>query len=91
MWIAAIWLLSMCSMTAPLSIIDGVGHAMLGLVISVLDGVVARIGLSILLGGILGLQGYWLGNALAGFVSTIMAGVYYASGRWKDRQPLLQK
>jgi putative MATE family efflux protein len=91
MQIAAVWLLSMCSMTAPLSIIDGVGHSMLGLVISVLDGVVARIGLSILLGGILGLQGYWLGNALAGFVSTIMAGVYYASGRWKDRQPLLQK
>jgi Na+-driven multidrug efflux pump len=64
---------------------------MLGLVISVLDGVVARIGLSILLGNLMGLQGYWLGNALAGFVSTVMAGAYYASGRWKNRQPLLQK
>jgi Na+-driven multidrug efflux pump len=89
--IAVVWVLSMCSMTAPLSVVDGVGHSMLGLVISILDGVVARIGLCILLGKALGMQGYWLGNAAAGFVSTILAGVYYLSGRWQKRQPLLKK
>jgi hypothetical protein len=37
------------------------------------------------------MQGYWLGNAAAGFVSTILAGAYYLSGRWQKRQPLLKK
>ena len=72
MVIAAVWVLSVCTMTAPYSVVDGVGNAMLGLVISVLDGVVARIGLCILLGNTMGLSGFWLGNALAGFVTTIM-------------------
>lgn len=89
MWIAVVWVLSICSMTAPYSVVDGVGHAMLGLVICIMDGVVARIGLCILLGHVMGLEGFWLGNALAGFVSTIMAGGYYYSGRWSKRQPLL--
>lgn len=89
--IAAVWLLSMFSMTAPYCVVDGVGAAMLGLVISIMDGVVARIGLCILLGRFMGLEGYWLGNALAGFVTTIMAGAYYYSGRWKKRQPLLEQ
>lgn len=89
MKIAVVWLLSMCSMTAPYCVLDGVGNAMLGLATCIMDGVVARIGLCILLGNIMGLEGYWLGNALAGFVTTLMAGVYYYSGRWKNRQPLL--
>ena len=89
--IAAVWLLSMFTMTAPFCVVDGVGAAMLGLVISVLDGVVARIGLCIILGNTMGLEGFWLGNALAGFVTTIIAGGYYLSGRWKKRQPLLEK
>lgn len=91
MVIAAVWVLSICTMTAPYSVVDGVGNAMLGLVISVLDGVVARIGLCILLGNTMGLSGFWLGNALAGFVTTIMAGVYYYSGAWKNRQLLLKR
>ena len=91
MVIAAVWVLSICTMTAPYSVVDGVGNAMLGLVISVLDGVVARIGLCIILGNTMGLSGFWLGNALAGFVTTIMAGVYYYSGAWKKRQLLLKR
>lgn len=91
MVIAVVWVASIATMTAPYSVVDGVGHAMLGLVISLMDGVIARIGLCVILGKVIGLEGYWLGNALAGFVSTLMAGGYYLSGRWKDRQPLLQK
>ena len=91
MVIAVVWLASMCTMTPPYAVIDGVGHAMLGLVISIMDGVVARIGLCILLGRFMGLHGFWLGNALAGFVTTIMAGAYYYSGRWKQRRLLLER
>ena len=91
MVMAVVWLAAMCTMTPPYAVIDGVGHAMLGLVISIMDGVVARIGLCILLGRFLGLHGFWLGNALAGFVTTLMAGVYYYSGRWKTRKLLLER
>ena len=56
--------------------------------LGLLDGVVARIGLSLLLGHFMGLYGFWLGSGLAGFVTTIAMGVYYLSGRWKDRDPV---
>lgn len=82
---AVIWLLALCSMCAPFALVEGVGYASFNLVVGLLDGVVARIGLSMLLGHFMGLTGFWLGNALAGFVTTICMGVYYLSGRWKDR------
>ncbi len=91
MHIAVVWILSMFSMTAPSAVVDGVGFALLGLVISLLDGVVARIGLCIILGSFMGLSGFWLGNALAGFVTTLIAGAYYLSGLWKKRKPLLEQ
>lgn len=90
MRIASVWVLSICTMTAPYAVVDGVGNALLGLIISILDGVVARIGLCVLLGGAIGLDGYWWGNALAGFVTTLMAGVYYYSGLWKKTQAAVE-
>ena len=87
--ISVVWLLSMCTMTAPYAVVDGVGAAIYGLIVSIADGVVARLGLCILLEHLMGLPGLWLGNALAGFVSTIMAGAYYYSGVWKKKKLLL--
>ena len=91
MKIAVLWLLSIATMTAPYCILDGVGAAMLGLVISLLDGVVGRIGLCLILGKVMGLEGFWMGNALAGFITTIIAGAYYYSGLWKKRDLLLKE
>ena len=82
---AVVWLLALCSMNAPYSLVSGVGFASFNLVVGLLDGVVARIGLSMLLGHFMGLTGFWLGNGLAGFVTTILMGIYYLSGRWKTR------
>ena len=55
------------------------------------DGVVARIGLCLLMANVLGmgLHGYWWGSALAGFVSTIAAWIYFFTGRWKTRKLLM--
>lgn len=75
----AFWLfLSFCLMTTSLGHINGVGFTTLNLIIAVLDGVVGRIGLSILLGHVLswGVEGFWWGNALAAFISVFMAGGY---------------
>ena len=85
---AVIWLLALCSMDAPFALVQGVGYASFNLVVGLLDGVVARIGLSMLLGHFMGLTGFWLGNGLAGFVTTITMGIYYLTGRWEKRDTI---
>ncbi len=82
---AVIWLLALCTMDAPFALVEGVGFASFNLIVGLLDGVVARIGLSMLLGHFMGLTGFWLGSGLAGFVTTIAMGIYYLTGRWKKR------
>ena len=85
----AFWLyLAFCLMSTPLGHINGVGFTSLNLVIALLDGVAARIGFSLLLGVTagMGLEGFWLGSALAGYVSVLLAGIYFFSGKWKTRK-----
>lgn len=90
MRIAVITYLSFALMEPFLALINGVGFASLNFIIALLDAVVARIGLSLLLANTfgMGLSGFWLGSALAGFVSVFMAGGYYLTGRWKKRKLL---
>ena len=85
---AVIWLLALCSMDAPFALVQGVGYASFNLVVGLLDGVVARIGLSMVLGHFMGLTGFWLGSGLAGFVTTIAMGIYYLTGRWEKRDTI---
>ena len=88
--ILVVMFLSFATMSPPLGLINGVGHVRLNFVIALADGVVARIGLSLLLAVTfgMGLHGYWWGSALAGFVSSIWGYAYYFSGRWQSRQVL---
>ena len=53
-----------------------------------LDGVICRIGLAMLMGLVLemGIMGFWLGNAFAGYVPFLIGGVYFLSGKWKTRK-----
>lgn len=87
---AIVWLLALCSMCAPFSLVEGIGFASFNLVIGLIDGVAARIGLSLVLGHFMGLTGFWLGSGLAGFVTTITMGIYYLTGRWQSRQTVSQ-
>ena len=82
--------LSFSLMSPVLGLINGVGFTLLNMIIAILDGVIARIGLSLLFGITMGmgLEGFWWGNALAGFVSVILAAVYFFSGRWQSRRLL---
>ncbi len=83
--------LTFALMSTPLGFINGVGHVNLNLVIAIVDGVVARIGLCILLSHVLdiGPYAYWWSNAIAGFVSVIWGWAYVFSGRWKNRRLLV--
>lgn len=74
-------------------LVNGIGYAGLSLVIGLLDGVVARVGLSLLFGLAMGMgiHGFWLGDALAGFVTAFLSAAYYYSGRWKTRKLLIEQ
>ena len=85
--------LTFALMGPPLGFINGVGHVTLNLLIALADGIVARIGLCLLLSSVLdiGPYAYWWANALAGFVSVIWGWLYYFSGRWKTRKLLTEQ
>lgn len=85
----AVWsYLFFALMSTSNGMINGVGNTMLNLGISVMDGVVARIGLSLLLGRHFGMWGYFAGYCLAGGVSVILGWIYVWSGAWKKRKLL---
>ena len=75
------------------SVINGIGFTSLSMAIGLLDSVVARISLSLLLGIVLGmgLNGFFLGHALAIWVTALMAFGYYLSGRWEHHKLAVQK
>ncbi len=67
------------------AIINGSGNYRINFATAVLDGIVLRIGLSVLFGLTLDMKylGFWLGDALAGFTPMFIGIVFYFSGRWK--------
>jgi len=72
--------------------IQGIGHARLNLILSLLDGVVLRIGLSWLFGIVLGMgfYGFVLGYGLAPYGCAIPGTIYFLSGKWKKRRTLAE-
>ena len=67
------------------SLINGSGRSKLNLAVAMIDGVIARVGLAALLGFFLGLNclGFWLGDALAGFMPMVIGLIFWLSGKWK--------
>ncbi len=67
------------------ALINGSGNNSMNFATAMLDGIILRIGLSVLFG--LGLRmeylGFWLGDACAGFTPFVIGLVFYFSGRWK--------
>ena len=75
--------------SASFSLINGSGRAKLNLAIAIIDGVISRMGLAALLGFALKLDcfGFWMGDALAGFMPLVIGGTFFLSGRWKESAP----
>ena len=46
---------------------------------------ISRVGIAALLGfGLkMGCEGFWYGDALAGFMPLVIGGCYYLSGKWR--------
>lgn len=72
--------------------IQGTGNTKLGMVLSLLDGVILRVGLSWLLGKALalGFYGYILGYSLAPFGCAIPGLIYFLAGKWEKRKALAE-
>ncbi|MCQ2531906.1 MAG: MATE family efflux transporter [Saccharofermentans sp.] len=73
--------------TFAFAIINGSGNSKLNLAVAIIDGIIGRIGLAYLLGWTfsMGPQGFWMGDAIAGFVPFIIGGTFYLSGKWKTK------
>lgn len=73
-----------------MAFINGVGVSRLAFITGIVDGLIARIGLSLLFGISLGMGigGFWLGSAIAGCTFMIVGLIYYAMGTWRKRKPL---
>lgn len=67
------------------AIINGSGNSKLNLLVAIVDGMIARISIAYILGWTLGMgpQGFWLGDAIAGFVPFLIGGTYFLTGKWK--------
>ena len=72
-------------------VINGVGDVPMSYLVGIMDGVVARIGVAILLAVAfnMGIYGYWYGSAGAGFVAALIGCIYYFSGKWKSHRLLI--
>ena len=79
---------------APMNtLINGSGNYPINFATAILDGLLLRIGLSLLFGLTLGMEymGFWLGDALAGFTPFWIGLVFYFSGKWKTRKYIIKK
>ncbi len=67
------------------ALINGSGNYKINFVTAILDGIVMRIGLSLLFGLALNMKhyGFWLGDAIAGFTPFLIGLVFYITGLWK--------
>ncbi len=84
-------MLGFATRATAMAFINGIGNSRLSFISGFIDGIIARIGLSLLLGISLGMgvRGFWLGSSLAGLVIGIIGVFYYCSGKWKTRDLLI--
>ncbi|MBQ2865179.1 MAG: MATE family efflux transporter [Clostridia bacterium] len=71
---------------APMnSLINGSGQTSLNFATAIFDGIIMRLGLSVLFGLVLDMKhfGFWLGDACAGFTPFVIGMVFLLSGKWK--------
>jgi len=73
------------------SIINGSGNSKLNLAVALIDGMIARVSIAALLGFTAGMgcQGFWYGDALAGFVPILIGMTFYFTGKWKKKEEIV--
>lgn len=88
---AILWMFpALAIMRGTGAFVQGIGNAKLGLILSILDGVALRIGLSYLFGIAMGhgFFGFVLGYGLAAYGYAIPSFIYFISGVWRKEKAL---
>ena len=70
------------------ALVNGSGNYKVNFATAIFDGIILRIGLSVLFGITfnMGYLGFWLGDALAGFTPMFIGIVFYLTGAWKEKK-----
>ena len=84
-YIAVLLFIGSALRSAMNALINGSGNYKINFATAILDGIVLRIGLSVLFGLVMDMRhyGFWLGDALAGFTPFFIGIVFYFTGLWK--------
>jgi len=72
------------------ALMNGSGNTAVNFATAILDGIVLRIGLSVLFGLAFGMEhyGFWLGDAIAGLTPFWIGLVFYFTGKWKNAKKI---
>ena len=83
--VAAISFMGFSVRSPSLGLINGLGQSRINFIMGVVEGFILRIGLTYLLGVVLGfgIQGFWYGSAIASYGYGLVVFPYFLSGKWK--------
>ena len=75
------------------AILNGSGNYKVNFATAIFDGILMRIGLSVLFGFVLHMDyyGFWLGDALAGFTPFVIGIIFWFSGAWRKNMPSVKE
>ncbi len=70
------------------ALINGSGIYKINFATAIFDGIIMRIGLSVLFGLVFNMEhiGFWLGDALAGYTPFFIGIIFFISGKWKKKE-----
>jgi len=86
MWIETLMFLGMSLAGGPFALFEGLGRTDLEMWAGILENIVIKVVASIALAKVLGLYGYWLGMAIAGFTTPLCGFIWYWSGLWRKQK-----
>ena len=86
--VAAITFMGFSVRSPSLGFINGLGHSKMNFWMGVVEGFIQRIGLTYLMGIVLGMgiQGFWYGSAIASYGYGLVVWPYFLSGKWEQRK-----
>ncbi len=84
--VAAITFMGFSVRSPSLALINGLGQSRMNFAMGITEGFILRIGLTWLLGTLLGfgMQGFWYGSAIASYGYGLVVFPYFFSGKWKS-------
>ena len=89
MWIEALMFLGMSLASGPFALFDGLGRTDLEMWAGILENIVIKVAASLLFALWMGVYGYWLGMAIAGFTTPVCGFIWYWSGKWKTQKRIV--